>query len=65
MYTFRCTVSEAGDTRARNLRKFWSKFLHLCVDEQYLKNMMSTFRLLIIETCTKTCASFLSACHQF
>ena len=32
----------AGDTPARNLSKFLSKFLHLCVGEQYPSNITST-----------------------
>ena len=32
---------KASDIRARNLRKFSSKILHLCVDEQYPSNMTS------------------------
>ena len=33
---------KAGDTRAKNWCKFSSKFLNLCVDEQYPNNMTST-----------------------
>ena len=33
---------KAGDPRARNWRKFSSKFSYLCVDEQYMSNMTST-----------------------
>ena len=32
-----------SDTRARNLHKFLSKFLHLCVDEHYSSKMTSTY----------------------
>ena len=35
------TLSKAGDTQARNLRKFSSQFLHSCVGKQYLRNMES------------------------
>ena len=36
------SLYKASDTRARNLRKFSSTFLHLCVNEQYPSNMTST-----------------------
>ena len=42
MHAKQCFTDKADDTQARNLRKFSSKFLHLCVDEQYSSNMMST-----------------------
>ena len=35
---------KSGDTRARNLRKFSIKFLHLCVDVQYPSNTTSTYK---------------------
>ena len=35
-------LSEAGDTRARYLRKFSNKFSRLCVNEQYPSNMTLT-----------------------
>ena len=34
--------SKAGETGARNWRKFSSKFLYLYVDEQYMSYMTST-----------------------
>ena len=38
--------SKAGDTWARNLRKFSSKFLHLYADELNSSNMMLTHKKL-------------------
>ena len=38
-------IHKADDTWARNLHKLFSKFLHLCVDEQYPSNMTSTHNL--------------------
>ena len=48
--------SKAGDTRARNWCKFLSKFLNLCVDEQYPSNMTTHYRRNSLENLHKCIA---------
>ena len=50
-------------TQARNLRKFSSKFLHSCVDEQCPSNMTSTRNIIYEKLARKLAKVYCPCCH--